>query len=82
MPISNILINLLITWGNCQLGYIGVGGLAEIPTRAHCTGGINKSIDQNVFGKNHIYGKPSCQIIYKTGDYDPEGLLGCLNSTF
>lgn len=35
-----------------------------------------------IFGENHIYNSPTCQDLYLTGSYDPEGFLGNLTSIF
>jgi len=38
-------------------------------------------VDNSVFGKDHIYQTPTCHQVYRgTAPYDPEGLLGTLNS--
>lgn len=65
----------------CPTGYLGPGGLAENASHPNCTGGAAGWIDKSLFGEKHIYSHPSCAPIYQTTQpYDPEGLLGTLNS--
>lgn len=78
----SVCCNLLLTYGNCPSGYTGPGGLTLPLEQMHCTGGINKDLDISVMGYSHVYANPTAKIIYKTDSYDPEGLLGSLNSTF
>jgi len=66
---------------DCPTGYLGPGGLADNASHPNCTGGAAGWIDKSLFGENHIYGHPTCTPIYQTTQpYDPEGLLGTLNS--
>lgn len=84
LPILNLVANKYIPYSStCPTGYLLPAGLSEFDTSlSDCTGGINKLIDDSVFGINHIYDSPTCKPIYQTGPYDPEGLLGSLNSIF
>ncbi|XP_048758557.2 heparan-alpha-glucosaminide N-acetyltransferase-like isoform X1 [Ostrea edulis] len=82
-----VTIHLVITFAldvpNCGKGYLGPGGLHEDKKYENCTGGAAGYIDREVFGNDHIYNSPTCKPIYKTTvPYDPEGLLGTLNSIF
>jgi len=62
---------------------MGPGGkLGDYGLYVNCTGGIARYIDTKVFGWNHIYTTPTCQPIYLTEYYDPEGILGNLTSIF
>ena len=74
-------------------GYIGPGGrLAEFGRFAPpdgspcerdtfcCEGGAAGYIDRWVLSWRHIYPSPTSQVVYETGAYDPEGILGTLNS--
>jgi heparan-alpha-glucosaminide N-acetyltransferase len=69
----------------CPTGYLGPGGpLVGEPlgSLVHCTGGAAGYIDRLVFGEAHLYATPTCGKTYRTGPYDPEGLLGNLTSIF
>ncbi|RUS72739.1 hypothetical protein EGW08_019506 [Elysia chlorotica] len=62
-------------------GYLGPGGLEQGAKYYNCVGGASGYIDRTFFGSNHIYASPTSQEIYRsTLPYDPEGLLGTLNS--
>jgi heparan-alpha-glucosaminide N-acetyltransferase len=76
------IITFFLEVPGCPRGYIGPGGLADNGKWPKCTGGAAKYIDEMVFGPNHIYTHPTCQEMYQTGAYDPEGLLGNLTSIF
>ncbi|XP_059165341.1 heparan-alpha-glucosaminide N-acetyltransferase-like isoform X1 [Physella acuta] len=65
----------------CPTGYLGPGGLEQEGHYFNCTGGAAGYIDRKFFGDSHIYQSPTSKEIYKsTAPYDPEGLLGTLNS--
>ena len=67
----------------CPAGYTGPGGIGNHGHYSNCTGGIARYIDSKVFGENHIYRWPTCAGMYGTKRaFDPEGLLGSLNSVF
>lgn len=85
----HIIITFTLDVPGCGKGYIGPGGLhealnsTEASVYQNCTGGAAGYIDRQVFGDDHIYQSPTCKPIYKTTvPYDPEGLLGTLNSVF
>jgi len=64
-------------------GYLGPAGLhLENKYPGVCIGGSAGYIDRVVFSENHIYSWPTAKSVYKTGSYDPEGLLGILTSLF
>lgn len=74
---------------NCPTGYIGPGGLADNGTNFNCTGGAAGYIDRKVFGNIHLFDNPTCKEVYfpmythgEPVHYDPEGLLGTINSCF
>ncbi|GMF55189.1 unnamed protein product [Phytophthora fragariaefolia] len=77
-----ILVNLLITFTlpvpGFPTGYIGPGGLADGGEYRNCTGGAHLYVDSLVFEIQHLLQTPTCQQRYKTGPYDPEGLLNWL----
>ena len=64
----------------CPTGYLGPGGIGDFGSYPNCTGGAAGYIDRQILGLTHLYQEPTCQPIYLTGAYDPEGLLGCLTS--
>ncbi|CAL1529217.1 unnamed protein product [Lymnaea stagnalis] len=65
----------------CPRGYIGPGGLEQGGKYFNCTGGAAGYIDRKFFGDSHIYQSPTSQEIYQSQvPYDPEGLLGTVNS--
>ncbi|XP_058495659.1 heparan-alpha-glucosaminide N-acetyltransferase [Solea solea] len=65
----------------CPTGYLGPGGIGDMGLYANCTGGAAGYIDRWLLGENHIYQNPSSRVIYATHmPYDPEGVLGSINS--
>ncbi|KAG2465837.1 HGNAT acetyltransferase, partial [Polypterus senegalus] len=63
------------------LGYLGPGGIGDFGQYPNCTGGAAGYIDRWFLGENHIYQNPSSHVLYQsTVPYDPEGILGSLNS--
>ena len=80
-----ILIWFLLTYflpvPGCPKGYLGPGGLDEGGLYENCTGGAAGYIDLIIIGNQHLYARPTCQKIYQTTmPFDPEGILGILNS--
>jgi heparan-alpha-glucosaminide N-acetyltransferase len=85
-----VVLLIIITWlsitfglsvPGCPTGYIGPGGLlGSYGLYPNCTGGAAGYIDKTILGISHMYDEPTCQPIYLTGPYDPEGILGCLNN--
>ncbi|KAJ6661666.1 hypothetical protein lerEdw1_013905, partial [Lerista edwardsae] len=62
-------------------GYLGPGGIGDDGKYPNCTGGAAGYIDKWLLGENHIYHYPTCKELYKTTQpFDPEGILGTLNS--
>ena len=45
-----------------------------------CEGGAAGWIDRWILSVHHIYQSPTSSGVYQTGPYDPEGILGTLNS--
>uniref|UniRef100_A0A8C4IJP5 Heparan-alpha-glucosaminide N-acetyltransferase n=1 Tax=Dicentrarchus labrax TaxID=13489 RepID=A0A8C4IJP5_DICLA len=65
----------------CPTGYLGPGGIGDMGLYANCTGGAAGFLDRWLLGENHIYQTPSSRVIYATHmPYDPEGVLGSINS--
>ncbi|XP_073454211.1 heparan-alpha-glucosaminide N-acetyltransferase [Aquarana catesbeiana] len=76
-----LCLTFLLPVPECPLGYLGPGGIGDMGKYPNCTGGAAGYIDRSVLGENHIYQHPSSNVIYKTTvPYDPEGILGTLNS--
>ncbi|CAI9553891.1 unnamed protein product [Staurois parvus] len=76
-----LCLTLLLPVPECPTGYLGPGGIGDLGKYPNCTGGAAGYIDRLVLGENHIYQHPSSNVIYKTTvPYDPEGILGTLNS--
>ncbi|XP_072261386.1 heparan-alpha-glucosaminide N-acetyltransferase [Pyxicephalus adspersus] len=76
-----LCLTFLLPVPGCPTGYLGPGGIGDFGQYSNCTGGAAGYIDRLVFGEDHIYQHPSSNVIYKTTvPYDPEGLLGTLNS--
>eukprot|EP01125_Pyxidicula_operculata_P018410 TRINITY_DN6539_c0_g1_i1.p1 TRINITY_DN6539_c0_g1~~TRINITY_DN6539_c0_g1_i1.p1 ORF type:complete len:697 (+),score=149.63 TRINITY_DN6539_c0_g1_i1:1577-3667(+) len=75
-----LMITFLVNVPGCGAGYIGPGGIGDFGKFENCTGGSHGYIDRLIFGENHIYGQPTCQDLYHTGAYDPEGSVGSLTS--
>ncbi|XP_012939441.1 heparan-alpha-glucosaminide N-acetyltransferase [Aplysia californica] len=82
-----VVLHLIITFvmpvPGCPSGYLGPGGLENGGRFFNCTGGAAGYLDRKIFGPAHIYRHPTSTEIYKQSvGYDPEGLLGTLNSCF
>ncbi|XP_011410226.1 PREDICTED: heparan-alpha-glucosaminide N-acetyltransferase-like isoform X2 [Amphimedon queenslandica] len=75
-----LIITFSLKAPGCPRGYLGPGGRADGGKYSNCTGGIAGYIDSWILTDNHIYGHPTCKAIYHTGSYDPEGILGSINS--
>jgi heparan-alpha-glucosaminide N-acetyltransferase len=75
-----LLCTFLIDVPGCGKGYLGPGGIGDHGQYQGCTGGAAGYIDRKFFGVQHLYQEPTSQVMYQTGAYDPEGLLGCLTS--
>lgn len=74
----NLLATFLLPVPGCPTGYLGPGGTSEQGRFANCTGGAHLYVDTQLFGRNHLFQSPSCQPLYQTGPYDPEGLINWL----
>ncbi|XP_041640360.1 heparan-alpha-glucosaminide N-acetyltransferase [Cheilinus undulatus] len=76
-----LCLTFLLPVPDCPVGYLGPGGIGDFGLYANCTGGAAGYIDRWLFGENHIYQTPSSRVIYGTHmAYDPEGVLGSINS--
>ncbi|CAG0879332.1 unnamed protein product [Darwinula stevensoni] len=66
----------------CSSGYLGPGGMHEEGAHKKCIGGAAGYIDRVVLGEAHLYPTPTASILYDSGPFDPEGILGSLTSAF
>ncbi|XP_031141591.1 heparan-alpha-glucosaminide N-acetyltransferase isoform X1 [Sander lucioperca] len=77
-----LCLTFLLPVPACPTGYLGPGGIGDMGLYANCTGGAAGFIDRWLLGESHIYQTPSSRVIYATRmPYDPEGVLGSINST-
>lgn len=76
-----LCLTFLLPVPGCPTGYLGPGGIGDMGLYSNCTGGSAGLIDRWLLGENHIYQFPSSRVIYATHvPYDPEGVLGSINS--
>ncbi|XP_036605188.1 heparan-alpha-glucosaminide N-acetyltransferase isoform X2 [Trichosurus vulpecula] len=76
-----VCVTFLLPVPGCPTGYLGPGGIGDFGKYPNCTGGAAGYIDRLLLGEDHIYQHPSPNVIYHTKvAYDPEGLLGTINS--
>ncbi|XP_059194489.1 heparan-alpha-glucosaminide N-acetyltransferase isoform X2 [Centropristis striata] len=76
-----LCLTFLLPVPDCPTGYLGPGGIGDMGLYANCTGGAAGLIDRWLLGESHIYQNPSSRVIYATHmPYDPEGVLGSINS--
>ncbi|MEE6512597.1 hypothetical protein FKM82_019693 [Ascaphus truei] len=76
-----LCLTFLLPVPDCPTGYLGPGGIGDYGKYPNCTGGAAGYIDQSILGKEHIYQHPTSNVVYKTTvPYDPEGILGTINS--
>lgn len=85
-PYSSCLTFYITTdwqWFLCCRGYLGPGGLHEDNAHApECIGGAAGYIDRKILTLKHLYQHPTARDTYRSGPYDPEGILGTLTSIF
>ncbi|XP_076001429.1 heparan-alpha-glucosaminide N-acetyltransferase isoform X2 [Genypterus blacodes] len=76
-----LCFTFLLPVPGCPTGYLGPGGIGDMGLYSNCTGGAAGFIDRLLLGRSHIYQTPSSRVIYATQvPYDPEGVLGSINS--
>ncbi|KAM4709548.1 heparan-alpha-glucosaminide N-acetyltransferase [Discoglossus pictus] len=81
LEVGWLCLTLLLPVPGCPLGYLGPGGIGDFGKYSNCTGGASGYIDRVILGEDHMYQHPSSNVIYKTTiAYDPEGILGTINS--
>lgn len=67
---------------DCPVGYIGPAGLhLNNAYPAECVGGAAGYIDRWILTVQHIYQYPTSREVYHSGPFDPEGVLGNLNTS-
>ncbi|KAK2722672.1 hypothetical protein QYM36_003004 [Artemia franciscana] len=65
----------------CPTGYLGPGGLHDNASYPDfCIGGATGYIDKILLTESHIYKFPTAREVYKSGSFDPEGILGSVTS--
>ncbi|XP_071264348.1 heparan-alpha-glucosaminide N-acetyltransferase isoform X2 [Salvelinus alpinus] len=78
-----LCLTFLLPVPDCPSGYLGPGGIGDMGQYPNCTGGAAGYVDRWLLGENHIYQTPSSRVIYKSHmPFDPEGVLGSINSVF
>ncbi|XP_078055398.1 heparan-alpha-glucosaminide N-acetyltransferase [Mustelus asterias] len=76
-----LCLTFLLPVPGCPRGYLGAGGIGEDGKFPNCTGGAAAYIDKWLLGVGHIYSQPTCKQLYHTTEpFDPEGVLGTINS--
>uniref|UniRef100_A0A4W4H557 Heparan-alpha-glucosaminide N-acetyltransferase catalytic domain-containing protein n=1 Tax=Electrophorus electricus TaxID=8005 RepID=A0A4W4H557_ELEEL len=76
-----LCLTFLLPVPGCPRGYLGPGGIGDVGLHPNCTGGAAGYIDRWLLGESHIYQTPSSRVVYQTiVPYDPEGILGSINS--
>jgi len=82
LPVIHLVITLYLPVPNCPTGYLGPGGISDYGKDEGCTGGAAGYIDRVIIGVSHMSQTPSCQQLYHCSGFDPENILGFLNSAF
>nr|XP_021388306.1 heparan-alpha-glucosaminide N-acetyltransferase isoform X2 [Lonchura striata domestica] len=76
-----LCLTFLLPVPDCPRGYLGPGGIGDFGKYPNCTGGAAGYIDRLILGEKHMYQHPSSGVTYQsTMPYDPEGILGTINS--
>ncbi|KAJ6660530.1 hypothetical protein lerEdw1_017527 [Lerista edwardsae] len=76
-----LCLTFLLSVPGCPRGYLGPGGIGDFGKNPNCTGGAAAYIDHLLLGEKHIYQHPSSSVLYLTTTaFDPEGILGTINS--
>ncbi|XP_047433945.1 heparan-alpha-glucosaminide N-acetyltransferase isoform X2 [Mugil cephalus] len=76
-----LCLTFLLPVPDCPKGYLGPGGIGDMGLYPNCTGGAAGFIDRWLLGESHIHQTPTSRVIYATQmPYDPEGVLGSINS--
>uniref|UniRef100_A0A8C8S559 Heparan-alpha-glucosaminide N-acetyltransferase n=1 Tax=Pelusios castaneus TaxID=367368 RepID=A0A8C8S559_9SAUR len=83
LEVTWLCLTFLLNVPGCPKGYLGPGGIGDFGRYPNCTGGAAAYIDHMLLGEKHIYQHPSSNVLYQTTvAYDPEGILGTINSIF
>ncbi|XP_072860103.1 heparan-alpha-glucosaminide N-acetyltransferase [Pogona vitticeps] len=76
-----LCLTFLLNVPGCPKSYLGPGGIGDFGNVSNCTGGAAAYIDRLILGEKHMYQHPSSSVIYLTTvPFDPEGILGTINS--
>ncbi|KAM5278612.1 heparan-alpha-glucosaminide N-acetyltransferase isoform 4-T4 [Hipposideros larvatus] len=76
-----LVLTFFLPVPGCPTGYLGPGGIGDLGKYPNCTGGAAGYIDRLLLGDDHLYQHPSSTVLYHTTvAYDPEGILGTINS--
>lgn len=80
---SMVFFHLVVIFGihapECEVGYLGPGGIHDYPQHFNCTGGIVGFIDRSILGSSHMYQRAKIRSVYDSPyAFDPEGIFGCL----
>lgn len=79
----HLVATFMLPVPGCPTGYLGPGGAHRGGRYGNCTGGATGYIDRLVLGEGHMYASPEISAIYgATLPFDPEGILGCLQTMF
>ena len=66
---------------DCPAGYVGPGGNSHHADHPKCTGGMAGYLDRTLLGEAHIYHLATPNFVFQVSvPFDPEGILGSLNS--
>ncbi|XP_076394063.1 heparan-alpha-glucosaminide N-acetyltransferase isoform X2 [Megachile rotundata] len=76
---AHCIITFCLPVPGCPTGYLGPGGLHDDAKYFDCVGGAAGYIDKVVLKEQHLH---HSMTVYKSAPFDPEGILGCLTSTF
>ncbi|XP_017753592.1 PREDICTED: heparan-alpha-glucosaminide N-acetyltransferase-like [Eufriesea mexicana] len=76
---AHSVITFCLNVPGCPTGYLGPGGLHDNAKYFDCVGGAAGYIDRMILKEPHLYNSAT---VYKSGPFDPEGILGCLTTIF
>ncbi|KAL3283749.1 hypothetical protein HHI36_017918 [Cryptolaemus montrouzieri] len=79
IAVTHLLIIFLVADSGCEKGYFGPGGFHKHGQYENCTGGATGFLDRAILGK-HVYQHPTSSEVYNSQPFDPEGIIGCMNS--
>ncbi|XP_033358368.1 heparan-alpha-glucosaminide N-acetyltransferase-like [Bombus vosnesenskii] len=77
--VVHCVITFCLNVPGCPTGYLGPGGLHDDAKYFDCVGGAAGYIDRVILKEAHLHHSAT---VYKSGPYDPEGILGTLTAAF